>query len=174
MRRILLIVFGSLFILAGVTLPIKILLITLLFPNSFSSTARVYVGVSGQGALVTEIEKIRSRAILLPVVTNLSLTSKWAEKYHEEKPLHVEHALALLRRQLRVEPARGTLLLKITIKSEDPVEAPSIANAIASSYISSPLSPRAPDGNLEAKILDQAQMLLGRIAALRIFSSDAV
>lgn len=129
-------------------------LVTFILPPTYSSTARISVqrdttdiaGVNlGQGAgqsysvydfafwIQTEFEKIQSKMILYPVITNLDLHIKWGEKY-KEGALRLDTTFAMLKRQIDVNQSPRTSLIEIKAFSEDPNEAAAIANRIAEVY----------------------------------------
>lgn len=129
-------------------------LVTFILPPTYASTARISVqrdttdiaGVNlGQGAgqsysvydfafwIQTEFEKIQSKMILYPVITNLDLHIKWGEKY-KEGALRLDTTFAMLKRQIDVNQSPRTSLIEIKAFSEDPNEAAAIANRIADVY----------------------------------------
>ncbi len=129
-------------------------LVTFVLPPTYASTARISVqrdttdiqGVNlGQGAsqsysvydfafwIQTEFEKIQSKMILYPVITNLDLNVKWGEKY-KEGSLRMDTTYAMLKRQIDITQSPRTSLLEIKAYSEDPAEAAAIANRIAEVY----------------------------------------
>lgn len=82
----------------------------------------------------TEFEVIQSERILSNVVQELNLQEQWGEKYAGGTKLKQQEALSLLREKLNLKPVRGTSLIEIRAKSEDPQEAANIANAVAETY----------------------------------------
>lgn len=81
----------------------------------------------------TEFEAIKSEAVLGKVVSGLKLDEAWAEKRGGES-LTKEEAIAMLRQQLDLRPARDSGLVEIHAKSDKPEEAAQIANAVAEAY----------------------------------------
>lgn len=81
----------------------------------------------------TEFEAIKSEAVLGKVVNGLKLDEAWAEKRGGES-LKKEEAIAMLRQQLDLRPARDSGLVEIHAKSDNPEEAAQIANAVAEAY----------------------------------------
>src|SRR5687768_16451454 len=85
----------AVFLLVAVTTT----LVTFILPPRYASTVRIsvqkdapdIVGIGGGQNyntfdiywVQTEFEKIQSKAILIPVITNLELHIKWGEKYKE-------------------------------------------------------------------------------------------
>lgn len=129
-------------------------LVTFILPPTFASTARISVqrdttdvaGVNlGQNTsqtysvydfafwIQTEFEKIQSKMILYPVITNLDLNIKWGEKY-KEGALRLDTTFAMLRRKIDVTQTPRTSLIEIKAYSDDPNEAAAIANRIADVY----------------------------------------
>lgn len=129
-------------------------LVTFILPPTYASTARISVqrdttdvqGVNlGQGSgqsysaydfvfwIQTEFEKIQSKMILYPVITNLDLHIKWGEKY-KEGPLRMDTTFAMLKRKIDVTQSPRTSLIEIKAYSDDPNEAAAIANRIADVY----------------------------------------
>lgn len=111
----------------------------------------------------TEFEKIQSKLILYPVITNLNLQVTWAEK--GKTKLRLDEAYIRLRGQLDVREwrheVRGTGPIEIRVRSEDPKEAAAIANAVAEEYRKNGLARykaltdirwRAESGALDQKI----------------------
>lgn len=129
-------------------------LVTFILPPKYASTARISVqrdttdvaGVNlgqntGQSYSVydfafwiqTEFQKIQSKMILYPVITNLDLHIKWGEKY-KEGALRLDTAFGMLRKNIDVTQTPRTSLIEIKAFSEDPNEAAAIANRIADVY----------------------------------------
>lgn len=80
-----------------------------------------------------EFEKIQSKVILFPVITNLNLHQTWAGKLKKGE-LSAAEVYPMLKQKLEVSQTRGTSLIEITFKSNDPNEAARIANAVADEY----------------------------------------
>jgi capsular polysaccharide biosynthesis protein len=158
MRKSLLIIGGWLFIIAGFFTAITAPLVVFILPESFASTARILPGVTEPASLAREQEKIQSKSILFPVITNLNLNKIWAQKFKEEGDLPTEVTYAILKgSKLEVRQARKTLLIEITVYSDDKNEAAMIANAIATVYQRSDLATKSPDGKSAVQILDKAE-----------------
>jgi uncharacterized protein involved in exopolysaccharide biosynthesis len=126
-------------------------LVTLVLPESFSSTARIKVerdhpdipGLSEQPPasnlydpyfIQTEIEIIQSEIILGKVVDVLNLNEVWGRRYYEGTRLKTSESLVFLRRRLDLRPVRNTTLIDIRVFSENPKEAADLANQIAQTY----------------------------------------
>lgn len=82
----------------------------------------------------TEVEAIRSDAVLGSVVDNLKLQEAWAKKRGTSTPLPKSEAVKMLKEQLDVKSVGKTDLLDIGVKSDKPEEAANLANAVAQSY----------------------------------------
>ncbi len=124
--------------------------VTFILPKSYASTVRMKVekdapdigGFMGERAasgfdpywIQTEFEKIQSKSILYPVITNLGLNKRWAEKYKEESDLKTDITYKILNNHIDVRQSRNTSLIEIRVMSDDPKEAAEIANEIANEY----------------------------------------
>lgn len=125
-------------------------LVTFILPESFSSTARIQVErdrsditeMQGGGApmagydpffIQTQFEIIQSETILDPVITRLSLATKWAKTFGGVTLKTVE-ARRILRGKIRLEAVRNTSLIDIHVYDPNPEEARDIANAMAEEY----------------------------------------
>jgi polysaccharide biosynthesis transport protein len=124
--------------------------VTFMLPKKYSSTARMKVEKdstdiatwTGQGNFATydpywvqtEFEKIQSKLILYPVITNLGLNKKWAAKNKIEGDLRTDITYRILKGCIDVNQARNTSLIEIEAESEDATEAALIANEIAEEY----------------------------------------
>jgi capsular exopolysaccharide synthesis family protein len=126
-------------------------LVTLILPESYSSTARIKVerdqsdipGIVGDpfraGSydpyfIQTEFEVIQSELILGKVITALDLNKVWGKKFANGEPLKTTEAMMLLKGRMDLRPVRNTSLIEIRIFSERPQEAAEIANAVAEAY----------------------------------------
>lgn len=114
-------------------------LVQFIIPPTFESMARISVSAEknempGNGQWVqTEVERLQSKMVLYQVITNLDLNRTWGEKFKEGE-LPTDLSYMLLKSQLHVQPSRGTTLLEIRARSDDPAEAAAIANGIAEAY----------------------------------------
>src|SRR5206468_4545765 len=93
-------------------------LVTFILPESYSSTVRIAVEKEAgdiaplDGRTTTagydpywiqdQYEKIQSKSVLYPVITNseLMLHQKWAAKYKEEGPLRLDVAFLILKQKM--------------------------------------------------------------------------
>ena len=115
-------------------------LVTLILPESYSSTARIKVerdqsdipGIVGDpfraGSydpyfIQTEFEVIQSELILGKVITALDLNKVWGKKFANGEPLKTTEAMMLLKGRMDLRPVRNTSLIEIRIFSERPQEA---------------------------------------------------
>jgi capsular polysaccharide biosynthesis protein len=94
----------------------------------------------------TEFEKFQSKAVLYRVITNLSLDKKWSMQCRE--PIDVPTAYVMLKRMMEVRQPPSSTLVEIEVRSHDPIEAPMIANDVASVF-------RGREGN-RVEIVDAA------------------
>jgi len=125
-------------------------LVTFVLPESFASTVRMKVekdapdvgGLAGDRVAAgfdpywvqDQFETIQSKSILYPVITNLSLNKRWAEKLKEETDLRTEMTYLMLKNKIDVHQSRNTSLIEVKVFSDDRNEAAVIANEIASVY----------------------------------------
>ncbi|HEX3797085.1 MAG TPA: von Willebrand factor type A domain-containing protein [Verrucomicrobiae bacterium] len=94
-------------------------------------------GISGNATAQTydphfvqsEVETIQSKAVLDKVIEKLDLKKVWADK--GGAPLTESEARARLKKSLDVRPEKNSSLVDIGVKSDNPVEAANIANALA-------------------------------------------
>src|SRR6266496_3714339 len=130
-------------------------LVTFILPPTYASAARMSVqkdatDVPGLGNgpvysgfdpywVQTEFEKIQSKSILYPVISNLDLNHKWGEKFKEGE-LRTDITYKLLKRAVDVTQSRNTTLIEIKVFSDDANEAADIANKIAEVYRESRLA----------------------------------
>jgi len=147
---------GIMLVLAGAMVAIAATLVTLILPPSFTSTARLVPVAIEPAAIATEVEKIRSKAVMLPVMTNLKLGRIWAERYHEEAALSTDVTYALLLRSTDIKQKKNTRVIEVTVRSEDGAEAAAIANEIVKVYSGSPVAANGAGGNSVPQIIDQA------------------
>lgn len=116
-------------------------LVTFLMPESYRASTRLALHpVQPQPAgwfdpyqLQSQLETVRSTAILEPVVKRLHLQSTWAQRFALSN-LTLTATVQLLERQLEVRPLRNTMMFEIDTFSERPGEAAELANAIAREY----------------------------------------
>ncbi len=74
----------------------------------------------------TEFEKISSRNSLMRVVEKLQLTNNWG--------VDRETALSILKNIVATQNIRGTNLISITVRHEDPEDAKNVAEEVANAY----------------------------------------
>src|SRR5262245_2929805 len=145
--------------------------VTFILPKSYASTVRMKVekdslDVAGLGQerqylgfdpywIQTEFEKIQSKTILYPVITNLGLNRKWAEKFKEPGELRTDITYAILKGHIDVRQARNTALIEIRGFSEDNDEAAVIANMIAEVYRTNRLEMRQDMSKGGIKVLEE-------------------
>lgn len=125
----------------------------------------------------TEFEAIKSEAVLGKVVNGLKLDEAWAEKRGGES-LTKEEAIAMLRQQIDLRPARDSGLVEIHAKSDKPEEAAQIANAVAEAYRDHRLEQGrelAARGNagLEDRMAEQEQKIVQTKAELERLGRQA-
>jgi len=156
MRKSFSIIAGVVLLIGAVLVPITATFITFVLPGVFASTARILPAVTEPTAIATEVEIIRSKAVLLQVVTNLNLARRYAEKFKEEVELPVDLIYAILSRQSVIKQTQGTHVIEITAFSEERIEAAAIANEIALVYTNSPLAARGADAKAVPQIIDKA------------------
>ncbi len=156
MRKSFSIIAGVALLIGAVLVPITAAFITFILPEAFASTARILPAVTEPAAIATEVEIIRSKAVLLQVVTNLNLTRRYAEKFKEEAELPVDLIYAILSQQCVMKQTHGTHVIEITVFSEERNEAAAIANEIALVYTKSPLAARGADAEAVPQIIDKA------------------
>ncbi len=130
--------------------------VTFLLPESFMSVVRISVDkdvsdISPLGFttastqfdpyfIQTEFEKIKSKSVLYPVITNaaLRLNDRFGARYNDGAPLSTAQSFAILLRMIDVRQTRNTSLIEVRVYSDAPEnaaqEAADIANAIAEVY----------------------------------------
>jgi uncharacterized protein involved in exopolysaccharide biosynthesis len=172
-KKVLLLLFGCGLLALAVLLVPTGLLIAFLQPETFQATARIKVDPTpAERAAVpertanspywipTEIEVIQSKGNLFQVIINLNLNKKWAEKFKEPGELRTDITYALLKRQLKIRPARNTSLIEIVAYSDDRMDAAQIANEVAKVYLESK-SPKglgkAVDTVPPVQVIDKAE-----------------
>ena len=148
MKRVLLVSGIGLLVLSAVLLIDG--LVQFIIPPTFESVARIHVkpeadnvlSVSGPSVETNsfdpywfqkEVEKLQATTVLYEVITNLDLNLKWGQKFKEGE-LRTDLTYALLKKQVDILQSRGTALIEIHVRSDDPTEASTIANSIAEVY----------------------------------------
>ena len=84
--------------------------------------------------VLTQFERLQSTAVLYPVITELGLKEKWAQRYGSTGPLLDTEAYGILTKRLDLRQVRNTSLIEIRVFSELPAEAREIAQKIAEVY----------------------------------------
>ena len=84
--------------------------------------------------VLTQFERLQSTAVLYPVITELGLKEKWAQRYGSTGPLLDTEAFGILTKRLDLRQVRNTSLIEIRVFSELPAEAREIAQKIAEVY----------------------------------------
>jgi polysaccharide biosynthesis transport protein len=125
---------------------------TLMMPKKFTATTQLEVREDAMDVdpfysreasrmgynpffLMTQEKIMRSRPVLMEVIRNLNLQRVWGTELNEDKsPVSPELALQILSRSLRVEQDRDTVLMNISVTSEDPKRSAEIANEVANVY----------------------------------------
>lgn len=128
-------------------------LLSLVWPKSYTATASLVVNYKGvdtltglatpaqllPGYMATQVDIIGSHAVAVKVVQNLGLTNSSVikEQFESEKEglITIEDWLAdLLLKKLDVRPSRESSIIDIAYKGADPQFASAIANAFADAY----------------------------------------
>jgi len=121
-------------------------IITLLLPPFYRSTVtldirrvgRNAVGASDPFFLQTEFEKICSKAVLFPVITNLALREQYGRRSGSVtgplREVTMAEAYLRLRGSLRVEQLKGASLIMVGVEDRDRSLAMQLANEVAKSY----------------------------------------
>jgi serine/threonine protein kinase len=135
-------------LVAGLTY-LAVVLVTLLLPKSYVSTARLQraIAMSARATatpptlepvfLPPEVGIIRSARLLSGVIKRLGLEEHWGNRYGRRTALGDYEVLALLQERLDVHATRNLHSWEsweISFVSEDRIEAAEVANAIAESY----------------------------------------
>ena len=113
--------------------------IHLLQPPLFEAvtTVRIANPPGGSGGfdprlIQTEVATIQSELVLTNVIHELKLNDVWGNKYNHGQRLSDAEAEKMLRLDCR--PIRNSEMVEIKVRSEDPTEAPLLANEIVKSY----------------------------------------
>src|ERR1700742_4956669 len=96
--------------------------VTLMYPESFASTARIDVeqehpDIGGLGTgpigntydpyfLLTEFETIQSDAVLSKVIDSMGLKESWGKKYNAGQPMSQSDVEAMIKGRLELKPVR--------------------------------------------------------------------
>ena len=84
--------------------------------------------------VLTQFERLQSTAVIYPVINELGLKEKWAQRYGSPVPLLETEAYGVLTKRLDLRQVRNTSLIEIRVFSEMPAEAKEIAQKIAEVY----------------------------------------
>jgi capsular polysaccharide biosynthesis protein len=127
-----------------VTISVSIIatVVTFILQESYASTARIRVTPdqpsdivqSNETFIATTCEIIKSAVVLNPVIEKLNLNERWGKKYFNGDRLKTAESLEILKPRLELAPVRNTMLISITVYSDDKMEAAQIANEITDSY----------------------------------------
>ena len=126
--------------------------VTMILPESYSSTARIKVerdvlNIPGMGNsatadstgfdpyfIQTTFEIMQSEIVLSNVIAKLDLNEKWGKKFNNGETFKTTDTMTILKDIMSLTPVRNTKLIAITVYSDDNKEAAEIANAVAESY----------------------------------------
>jgi succinoglycan biosynthesis transport protein ExoP len=125
--------------------------VTWFLPERYASKASIKIerdvtdvpGIDGQRTvggiydpyfIQTEFEVIQSELILDPVIERLNLNEVWQKKFNNPTKLKTSDTRAILKSMIELRPVRNTLLIDITVYSDNSQEAANIANAVAEVY----------------------------------------
>ena len=147
---------GGFVFLSGFT---SAVIVTFILPESYASTARVHLkGLASRSdaplLVPTEVQLLRSEALLGQVVEKLDLNTVWGARYLGGSKLKTPESRVLLQRQLKINPLHNTSVIEIQAYSEDKLEAAQIANSLAEIFCALPSSSAA---GIQAEIMDHAQ-----------------
>jgi polysaccharide biosynthesis transport protein len=126
-------------------------IVTFILPEAYSSRAVIKVerdinDVAGVGDhpniggvydpyfIQTEFEVIQSEKVLDKVIEKLNLNEAWQKKYGSESKFKTSESRMALKRMIDLRPERNTMLMDITVYSDNKQEAAQIANAVAEVY----------------------------------------
>jgi hypothetical protein len=126
---------------------LSVILMLILLPDRFTSVVRVvltdpakledaalFPGEYDPYRLTTEFERLRSKAFLYPLIEEMDLNERWAERFGSGARLETPDAYVILKRMLDIRQVRNTGLLEVRVSSQDRDEAAEIANAIGDQY----------------------------------------
>jgi capsular polysaccharide biosynthesis protein len=117
--------------------------ITFILPESYASTCRILVRQIQNAtnapsydpySTQTQLEIINSEAVLAPAIDKLNLNVAWGKKYFNGQTLKTSETVEILKGRLGLAPIGNTMIMAITVYSDDRNEAAMIANAVAESY----------------------------------------
>lgn len=131
-RNTFLILGCALLVLAG----LAIIVLPTLFstPPIYESSAKLLVRFAhtppAEWSIEDELEELQSETLLSHVITNLNLTARWNQRLGRDK-LQTATTYSILRDQLFIHRLNQGNIVEIAVRSEDSIEAATIANAVA-------------------------------------------
>jgi len=148
-----------------------------ILPRWYAGTVRIAVELDGSSTnamggpsafaphdpwyLGTEIERIKSKQVLYPVIEQLDLSRRWGDRFNGGVLLRTAEVYELLSRRVEVDQVRSTTLVQIQVYSDDrdkpAEEAAEIANTIAAVYRD---STTAQARRVKVEIVDPAEPAL--------------
>lgn len=141
-------IFTRVFVAVFLMVVIISVAVTFILPETFASTAMIKIDRDDSNTgkpvsspydydpyfIQTQFEIILSQSVLNPVIEKLHLNETWGKKYFAGEKLKDVESYEILKGRLSIAPVHNTTLAKITVYSEDRLEAAQIANAVAESY----------------------------------------
>ncbi|HWF19283.1 MAG TPA: Wzz/FepE/Etk N-terminal domain-containing protein, partial [Verrucomicrobiae bacterium] len=126
-------------------------IVTFILPEAYSSKAVIKVerdvndvagvadhpnmsGVYDPYFIQTEFEVIQSEKVLDKVIDKLDLNTAWQRKYGSDSKFKTSESRQALKRMIELRPERNTMLIDITVYSDNKQEAMQIANTVAEVY----------------------------------------
>ena len=93
-------------------------------------------GVIDPTTFQAEFTIMQSSDVLMPIITDLGLDKIWAKRVYKSglEALPPQDALGYMNKILKLDFARGTNIINITVSSEVPKECADVANAVADRY----------------------------------------
>ena len=140
-------VFLPVFVCVFLFIVITATVITLIYPETYGSTARVAVERSQPASqqqnvgdaydpyfLQTEFNVIQSHVVLSNVIEALDLKDAWGKKFNGGAPMNDTDVENMLKHSLELQPVRNTKLIEIRAYSDNPDEAARLANQVAVAF----------------------------------------
>jgi uncharacterized protein involved in exopolysaccharide biosynthesis len=128
-------ILGICFLVLAVLTPLTTVVVTLLRPDSFASSAKILHAANNPLPFAVSVAKMMSRPSLDQVITNLNLRAEWGRKYKQPGDLSAEKCREMLDRMIAIEVPRNAPLVEIKVRSDNPEEAAAIANRLAENYL---------------------------------------
>jgi capsular polysaccharide biosynthesis protein len=137
------IVFGSVFMAVFLLATGGSIVITLIYPKTYASKARIEVNHTVQPSSTfssdpwfpeVEYEVIRSHVVLSKVSEALGLRRLWGKKYNNGQPLNESDVEDLIKSRLDLNTIRHTKFIEIRAFSDTPDGAAKLANGVAEAY----------------------------------------